>query len=171
MQKEWCDTIFYKQVQNIVQRFATLQLCLPITPTPQPSFTLGQCVATFCKLIVITSTGNLPLLYVPKHHVTLATFFSEMIILGILWVRAKSSKHLTWENDTLRNHRSHIITHCLNGWLFRTGMNEWYFCENNAYGNDAEISLYFILTKISEKQEWQALKHSTVPFLQNRILN
>jgi hypothetical protein len=55
-----------EQVQNIVHRFATLQLSLPITPTTQQSITLEQCVATFCTLMVITSIGNLQLLDIPQ---------------------------------------------------------------------------------------------------------
>lgn len=38
----------------------------PITSTAQPSFTFGQRAVTFHTLKIITSTGKLPLLYIPK---------------------------------------------------------------------------------------------------------
>jgi len=34
----------------------------------------------------------------------------ETIIMGILCIRTKNSEHLTWENDTLRNSMSDIMT-------------------------------------------------------------
>jgi hypothetical protein len=47
--------------------FSTFELSLPISPITQPSFTLGQHVATFHnKSMLITNTGKLLLLYIPK---------------------------------------------------------------------------------------------------------
>ena len=41
----------------------------------QPSSTLGQSVAIYCMLAVITSTGKLQLLYISKYHVTFVNIF------------------------------------------------------------------------------------------------
>jgi hypothetical protein len=51
---------------DVLHRFVTLQPSLPITSTAQPSFTLGQRLVTFCKLMIIISVGTLPLLYIPE---------------------------------------------------------------------------------------------------------
>jgi hypothetical protein len=44
---------------------------LPVTPSVQLSFILGQHVTTLCKLVVLTNIGKVVLLYIPKisHYV------------------------------------------------------------------------------------------------------
>jgi hypothetical protein len=66
-------------------------------------------VAAFCEFKVITSIGNIPLLYVPKHHISFATFFSGMNIPGILWLRTKNSEQMMQINNTSRNNTSDMI--------------------------------------------------------------
>jgi hypothetical protein len=44
--------------------------------------------------MVITSVGKLPLLCVPKHHITSAIFATETIILGVLQVRTRNCEWL-----------------------------------------------------------------------------
>jgi len=75
MQREWCKTILYWQLQNIVHWFATLQLSLPTIPTAQPSLLFGWHVVTSCKLMVTTGTIKLLLLYVPKNYIICNEFF------------------------------------------------------------------------------------------------
>jgi hypothetical protein len=75
MQTEWCKTILYWQLQNIVHWFATLQLSLPTIPTAQPLLSFGWHVETSLKLMVITGTVKLLLLYVPKNYIICNEFF------------------------------------------------------------------------------------------------
>jgi hypothetical protein len=50
--------------------------------------------------------------YIPKTNFTFATFFSEMIIQGLLWVRTYSSVLLRREINTLRSSTSNINMQC-----------------------------------------------------------
>lgn len=43
-------------------------------PTTQPLFTLRQCMAGFCKFVVITAAGKIPLLYILNSHYFHYTF-------------------------------------------------------------------------------------------------
>jgi len=86
-QTEWCKTTLHKQLWNTVHRFVTIHWCLPITPNPQSSFTHE---GIFHKLKVTICVGKIPLLYNPKTLCYICLHLSEMIILGILWVRTKN---------------------------------------------------------------------------------
>jgi hypothetical protein len=92
----------------------------------QPSSSLGQRVAIYCMLPVITSTtGKLQLLYISKYHVTFITFFADQIVQWILWVGNKNYKWLMWENNyTLRNDTSSIIIYLYVGSFLGTARNE-----------------------------------------------
>lgn len=43
-------------------------------PAAQPLFTLDQCMAGFCKFVVITDAGKIPLLYIQNSHYFCHTF-------------------------------------------------------------------------------------------------
>jgi hypothetical protein len=45
-----------------------------------------------------------------KNVILTFAVFVETIIMGKLCVRTKNAEHLTWENDTLRNSTSDIMT-------------------------------------------------------------
>jgi hypothetical protein len=58
-----------------------------------------------------------------KHYIILGTFFSEIIILEILWV--KNFEQLMQENNTLRNSTSSIISqHYVDNFLGPEEMND-----------------------------------------------
>lgn len=71
--------------------------------------------------MVATGVGNLTAT-VPykKCHITLASFCSASIFLGVLSVRIRISGWLTQENDTLMNNTSSLIIHCVYGRFFWT---------------------------------------------------
>jgi hypothetical protein len=46
----------------------------------QPSCTLGRHMASYCKLVVITSTGKFTAIVCFKESITFNTFFSEQIV-------------------------------------------------------------------------------------------
>jgi hypothetical protein len=57
-----------------------------------------------------------------KHYIIFDTFFSEIIILEILWV--KNSEHLMQENKTLRTSTSDISEHNVDDFLGPEEMND-----------------------------------------------
>jgi hypothetical protein len=77
---------------------------LPFNPATPPTF-LTWPRRGFTAVIVRNSMGRLWLLYIPKTNF-FCYFFSETIILGILWVRTKKSELQTRENNA-----SNIIIH------------------------------------------------------------
>ena len=93
---------------------------LPITPSSQLSFTLGRCIATFCKV-----NANFWYRQVPQasycfsmfqqHHNTFSSLLLETVILRIMYVRTKTSEQLTQKNHTLRNVRFDLIVRYLCG--------------------------------------------------------
>jgi hypothetical protein len=54
------------------------------------------------------------LLHIPKLPGYSFFFKSKMIVLGILCIRSGNLVQMTWENDTLRNNASNIMTCCSN---------------------------------------------------------
>lgn len=127
MQTEWCKTILYWQLQNIVHWFAVLQLSLPTIPTAQPSLSFGWHVVTSRKLTVIIGTFKLLLLYVPKNYIMCTEFFADKIILWILWVRIKNSEWQVHENAS----RNNMIMCSLFCQFFGIRRNNQYLHEND----------------------------------------
>ena len=128
------DTMMWNnQLEKIVHRFAPWQLSLSIIPTNQPSFTLSWCMATFCKVIVITGRGQLWLLYITKTSNSFHYIYLKNIIPRMLLVRTKYPEQLLWENNTSRNHTSDI--QCLCRRFFGTRKNKRCLRESKKYGN------------------------------------
>jgi hypothetical protein len=71
-----------------------------------------------------------------KHIIAFATFFSETIITGLLWVRTKNYEWLMWENYISKHDTSCVIIHCLHGWFFGSRRSERCLWNNDAYGNN-----------------------------------
>jgi len=121
------NTMWNNTTAMRVEQFTCLPPYNQSSPSPaaQPSFTLGWHMATFHKWMEITVKGQLLLCF--------AMFFSEMIILGKLFVRTRNSEWLMWENDTLRNNTSNIIIQCSFG-----SSSQQYLQENNTCGNEGQ---------------------------------
>ena len=78
-------------------------------------------IISIITVMVITSMGRLPVLYIPKHHhVILFLPPSEKINPGTLWVKTKNSEWLV---------KQHFEKLCLIGQIFRSRRNEWYIQE------------------------------------------
>jgi hypothetical protein len=128
----WNSTVLTIVEHN--HRFATWQLSLSVIPTYQPSFTLGWCMATFCKWIVMAGRGNLWQLYSTKTSCSFHCICLKNIIPRMLLVRAKYPEQLLCENNTSRNHTSVIIQY-LCRWFFGARKNERCLKESKKYGN------------------------------------
>lgn len=75
-----------------------------------------------------------------KWHVAVTVFSSDIIVLGIMWVRTKNSERLIESYNTLRNDALDTFMHCSCGWIFRTKRNEWHR-KLRIWGKLIEVSL------------------------------
>jgi len=73
-----------------------------------------------------------------KHIIITVT---QMLFLGMWWVRTKNSEWLIQESDTSRNSTCNIIVHWLYGRFIRTRRNEQYLQENDIWEWWIEVSL------------------------------
>jgi hypothetical protein len=91
--------------------------------------------------MLVTGAGNLTVT-VPynKCHITLASFCSASILLGILSVRTRNSGWLMQENGTLMDN---LIIHCVYGRFFGTRKQMW--GKKNTYGNDRGVTVMWNL--------------------------
>jgi len=116
-----------------------LPLCLQLSFAITPATQLCHCSVTFAvnsnyQYREVTAT-----LCCRNVILTFAVFL-ETIIMGILCVRTKNSEYLTWENDTMRNNTSDIMTLFTwaiswEHWKWMVLMGKWcmlvtvYFCD------------------------------------------
>lgn len=78
-------------------------------------------------------------------YITLLWFFSsETIILSNCVSRPRNSEWQMQYNNTLWNHASHMITHCLYGQFIQTWQNGQNLWENSVYRND-DYTFHWIL--------------------------
>jgi len=117
----------YTNIHRTVQRFATLQLSLPITPY---STTHGPCLATCHKSKVIIVQASYHYCMFQGHP--LSSFYHKFIILG-MWSRAKNYERIMSEDDTLSDDKSNLIIHCLHEWFIESWRNEKCVQENDTH--------------------------------------
>jgi hypothetical protein len=112
-------------------------------------------------LTVLTSTGRLPLLYIPKHDVISLLFIrhysagTSMLLyitktsLYFCYIFLRNDHYrntvgqdqefwMMWKNDTSINEAMDTIIHCLYGWCTGTRKGEQYFQGNNVQKNDGQ---------------------------------
>lgn len=122
----WCKTILQQQQQNIshiCHLISVLSIILLLKHHSHLAVT-SQRFMSKGKLLTLAS-----------FHYTFTIFFSETIILRILWVRTGKSELLMWKNNTLRTSTFNIIIYCLFGQFFWARRSEQYL-QQNRYRNE-----------------------------------
>jgi hypothetical protein len=84
----------------------------------------GQGVMTFHNYYY-SCNSRLPLFYIPECHVAFTIFSSDIIGLGILWVRTKNYERLIDSYNTLKNDARDTCMHCSCRWIIRPEENDW----------------------------------------------